>query len=74
MLEFTGGRPVDAIRMAANLGGDCDTTASIVGGMCGAISGIGAFPAEWIETVESVNGLGLERYASELARLLERPG
>ncbi len=69
MLRFANGRPVDAIRMAANLGGDCDTTASIVGGMCGAIAGIGAFPSQWIDTLEEVNGLHLERYASQLAQM-----
>jgi ADP-ribosylglycohydrolase len=67
ILKFADGQPVDAIRMATNLGGDCDTTASIVGGMCGAIAGIDAFPLEWIEKLEEVNDLHLEDYADKLA-------
>lgn len=70
MLRFANGRPVDAIRMAANLGGDCDTTASIVGGMCGAIAGISAFPSEWVDLLEEVNNLELEKYASKLAGIV----
>lgn len=72
MLRFANGRPVEAIRMAANLGGDCDTTASIVGGMCGAIAGISAFPSQWIDTLEEVNDLHLEKYATELAQVVAK--
>ncbi|MFQ5528149.1 MAG: ADP-ribosylglycohydrolase family protein [Thermoanaerobaculia bacterium] len=69
MLKFADGRPIEAIRMATNLGGDCDTTASIVGGMCGAIAGVGAFPGEWIETLEEINDLRLAEYAGKLAEV-----
>ena len=72
MLKFANGHPVDAIRMAANLGGDCDTTASIVGGMCGAIAGVSAFPSEWVDKLEAVNNLHLEEYADKLAEIVTK--
>jgi ADP-ribosylglycohydrolase len=72
MLKFANGQPVEAIRMATNLGGDCDTTASIVGGMCGAIAGVGAFPNEWIDKLEEVNDLHLEEYADKLAETVAK--
>lgn len=58
---------MEGIRIAANLGGDCDTNASIVGGICGAIAGRKAFPKEWIDAIESVNQLGLRSYAESLS-------
>jgi len=70
VLKMTAGDPVDAIRIAVNLGGDCDTTASIIGGMCGAIAGIRAFPDKWIEKIEEVNHLHLDQYAQKLYDLV----
>lgn len=40
---------------AASFGRDCDTTASLVGSIAGALHGAGAICQEWIETVEKVN-------------------
>jgi ADP-ribosylglycohydrolase len=74
MLKFAKGQPVEAIRMAANLGGDCDTTASIVGGMCGAIAGVSAFPSQWIDKLEEVNNLHLQEYAGKLEEIVAREG
>jgi len=70
LVKMADGDPVEAIRLATNLGGDCDTTAAIAGGMCGAISGIQAFPEHWISTIESVNNLGLEHYAEQLTSMI----
>lgn len=70
MLKLADGDPVEAIGLATNLGGDCDTTASIVGAMCGAIAGIEAFPQEWIDKLEGVNDLHLEDYAEKLASVV----
>ena len=47
-----------------------ETTASIVGGMCGAIAGAKAFPVEWIDKLEEVNDLHLEDYADKLTRVV----
>ena len=54
---------------AAGLGGDTDTIAAMAGAVGGAIGGVGAFPAEVVETVLSRNGLDLERYADALLAL-----
>ena len=50
---------------AATTGGDTDTIASIGGALCGALRGIEAIPADWLEKVEAVNHLGLENIADE---------
>ena len=39
----------DAVRFAANLGEDADTTAAIAGQLAGAMSGARGLPAEWRE-------------------------
>lgn len=70
IFKLAAGDPVEAIQIAVNLGGDCDTTASIVGGMCGSRSGSEAIPAAWVATLESVNRLGLDRYAERLGDLV----
>jgi ADP-ribosyl-[dinitrogen reductase] hydrolase len=38
-----------AILLAANLGGDADTTAAIAGQLAGAIYGVSGIPGEWLE-------------------------
>jgi ADP-ribosylglycohydrolase len=58
----------DAILLAANIGGDSDSVASIAGGILGAM-----YPAtvnrDWYSTVERVNGHDLETIANALAPL-----
>jgi ADP-ribosylglycohydrolase len=58
----------DAILLAANIGGDSDSVASIAGGILGAM-----YPDTvnegWYETVETVNNHGLVPIACKLARL-----
>ncbi len=58
----------DAILLAANVGGDSDSVASIAGGILGAIYPTTVNPA-WVEVVERVNGDNLAVVAQELARL-----
>jgi ADP-ribosylglycohydrolase len=60
------GDPWLACRLAASLGGDCDTIAAMTGAICGACHGAGAFPAAARETVARVNGLDLGPLAGEL--------
>jgi ADP-ribosylglycohydrolase len=55
-----------ACRMAASLGGDCDTIAAMTGAICGACHGVEAFPARARSTVATVNALGLEGLAAGL--------
>ena len=58
----------DAILLAANVGGDSDSVASIAGGILGAM-----YPhtvnQHWYEVVERINAHGLVAIAAELARL-----
>jgi len=55
-----------ACRMAASLGGDCDTIAAMTGAICGACHGVEAFPASARSAVARVNNLGLEALAGDL--------
>jgi ADP-ribosylglycohydrolase len=58
----------DAILLAANVGGDSDSVASIAGGILGA-----RYPAtvnqQWYEVVERINRHDLAGLARELTRL-----
>jgi ADP-ribosylglycohydrolase len=58
----------EAILLAANVGGDSDSVASIAGAILGAM-----YPTtvnqRWIEIVEQINEHGLEAIAGELASL-----
>jgi ADP-ribosylglycohydrolase len=55
-----------ACRIAASLGGDCDTIAAITGAICGACCGVEAFPLSARSTVARVNDLKLEGLAAGL--------
>jgi len=60
-------------RLAASLGGDCDTVAAIAGAIMGACHGVAAFPQTAVETLHRANpDLGLEDLADRLL-LLRRP-
>ena len=71
LVKFANGDPVKTIRLAANLGGDADTIASIAGGVAGAYAGIEAFPQSYVKTIEDVNNLHLDTYAHRLAAYVE---
>jgi ADP-ribosylglycohydrolase len=60
------GDPWLACRLAASLGGDCDTIAAMAGAICGACHGAEAFPAAARETVARVNGLDFGPLADDL--------
>lgn len=66
------GDPKKAVPAAANLGGDTDTLASIVGALSGAYSGLRAFPEVWVDTVRKVNNLDFERLTAILVAVRER--
>ena len=55
-----------ACRIAASLGGDCDTIAAMTGAICGARHGVQSFPQEARDIVASVNGLDLGALAAGL--------
>jgi len=55
-----------ACRIAASLGGDCDTIAAMAGAVIGACHGAEAFPRSARATVTLVNGLRLDALADDL--------
>lgn len=66
--------PWRACRLAASLGGDCDTIAAMAGAISGACHGLAAFPADAVAVIHA-NSLGLSRLADSLLalRLRGRP-
>ena len=62
--------PRRAIQAAIALGGDTDTTASMVGALVGALHGEGEWCAEWASKLE--NGERGREYALGLAEALAR--
>jgi ADP-ribosylglycohydrolase len=65
--------PWRACRLAASLGGDCDTIAAMAGAIAGACHGAGSFPPDAIAVIDA-QGLGLAALAAELLALRGRPG
>jgi len=65
--------PWRACRLAASLGGDCDTIAAMTGAIAGACHGAGSFPPEAIAAIDA-QGLGLSALAGELLALRDRHG
>jgi ADP-ribosylglycohydrolase len=73
-----------ACRLAASLGGDCDTVGAMVGAVMGACHGVGGFPSHVTAALKTANAtLDLESLAERLLALrgkasiiprLERPG
>ncbi len=69
LLSLHPGDPWRICRVAASVGGDCDTIAAIAGAVAGACTGARAFPADARRTVEQVNGLDLAGLAADLLAL-----
>ena len=65
--------PWRACRMAASLGGDCDTIAAMTGAIAGACHGAGSFPPEAIAAIDA-QGLGLAALAGDLLALRDTCG
>ena len=59
----------EACLVAASLGGDSDTIAAMAGAIAGACQGVGAFPADALDLIRTVNKLELEPIAEQLLRL-----
>ena len=65
--------PWRACRLAASLGGDCDTIAAMTGAIAGACHGVGSFPPEAIAAIDA-QGLGLAALVGELLALRDQHG
>jgi ADP-ribosylglycohydrolase len=55
ILHLAGADPNQAMIEAASFGRDCDTTASLVGSITGALYGASAIRDDWVATVETAN-------------------
>lgn len=71
IVKMAKGDPVEAVILAANMGGDCDTIGAIVGAICGAIKGSAAFPSEWVNLLQETNGYDFAAYAEKLYRVVQ---
>jgi len=69
VLAACPGDPWLACRVAASVGGDCDTIAAMAGAIAGACHGADALPASARRTVAQVNGLDLDSLAARLLAL-----
>ena len=63
------GMPKETIELAVNIGGDCDTNASMAGAMAGAMCGVDAVPKSWRDTVSAVNHMDFVPVAQALMDL-----
>jgi ADP-ribosylglycohydrolase len=63
------GDPLACARLAANMGGDTDTIGAMSAGVCGALSGIDAFPPAVLRRLDEVNGFDLESLARRLTAI-----
>lgn len=63
------GDPMRAMILAANLGGDTDTLASMVGSICGGLRGINGFDENLLARVKVVNQLNLREIAMKLTTM-----
>ncbi|MGI5888395.1 MAG: ADP-ribosylglycohydrolase family protein [Oscillospiraceae bacterium] len=61
------GDPVKAIYLGVNAGNDTDTIAALSGAICGAHTGAGAFPDDYLELLSSVNGMDIKGLAEKTA-------
>jgi ADP-ribosylglycohydrolase len=72
-LAVTADDPWLTCRLAASLGGDCDTVAAMAGAVAGACHGVGAFPGPAIEVIDR-HRLDLPGLADGLLALRTGPG
>jgi ADP-ribosylglycohydrolase len=69
LAEALGDAPLDALTLAAGIGGDTDTVAAICGAVLGAHHGVAGLPADLLDTVRRVNRLDLAPVADGLLAL-----
>lgn len=69
LAEALGDEPLDALTLAAGIGGDTDTVAAICGAVLGAHHGVGGLPADLLDTVLRVNRLEPAPVADGLLKL-----
>ncbi|HRY53244.1 MAG TPA: ADP-ribosylglycohydrolase family protein [Spirochaetia bacterium] len=65
VFRLTRGEPRRALLWSANFGRDADTISGLVCSFAGAMRGIEAWPAQWVELVRRASGVCLEFAAEE---------
>lgn len=69
VFRLSQGDPKEAIIQSVNFGRDCDCRAYVAGGISGALRGIDALPAKWVQTVEEA--LKIDQYTVSSRSLRE---
>ena len=69
LAEALGDEPVEALTLAAEIGGDTDTVAAMCGAVLGAHHGVNGLPADLLDTVRRVNRLDLAPVVDGLLKL-----
>lgn len=66
LLAAAKGDTMEAIYAGVNIGNDTDTIATMVGGILGALNGIGSLPKEYVEVLETKNNMDLRGMAGRI--------
>jgi ADP-ribosylglycohydrolase len=69
ILAASKGNTAEGIYAGVNIGGDTDTVATMVGGILGALNGMGGMPETWLPLLEKINGFDISGMAKEIAGL-----
>lgn len=64
--------PMELLISAANIGGDTDTIAAMLGSLLGAFHGVKVFPESMWREIEAVNKIDLEHYAAQIMQGIEK--
>ncbi|WP_063828597.1 ADP-ribosylglycohydrolase family protein [Actinopolymorpha alba] len=72
LVALSGGDPIRASLLAANLGGDTDTIGAIAGGICGAYAGMAGIPEDHRVVLDEVNAFDIPAVAAALAVFRQR--
>jgi ADP-ribosylglycohydrolase len=72
LMYRAGGDVMTCARLCANVGGDTDTLGAIACGICGALGGEKAVPAEISEMLQRVNGYDFAVLAEHLTELRQK--
>lgn len=70
LLSAAKGDTMEAIYAGVNIGNDTDTIATMVGGILGALNGIGSLPKEYVEVLETKNNMDLRGMAGRIRGLM----
>lgn len=61
-----GGKTVEGICAAVNIGDDTDTVATMVGGILGTLNGAGSMPDHYMDVIEKANQFDLKDLAEKI--------